>query len=91
MSQQSLAVSAGLSVSIVSQIEQGRRADPRLSTIEALATALGVGLDELVGRKTAASRPEKDRQRQDKRDRPTTASERNGFDTTNLAPDAPSR
>jgi transcriptional regulator with XRE-family HTH domain len=50
MSQQSLAVSAGLSVSLVSQIERGSRVDPRVSTITALATALGVSLDELVGR-----------------------------------------
>jgi transcriptional regulator with XRE-family HTH domain len=50
MSQQSLAVSAGLSVSLVSQIERGSRVDPRVSTIAALATALGVSLDELVGR-----------------------------------------
>ena len=33
MSQQSLAVAAGLSVSVVSQIEQGARADPRISTV----------------------------------------------------------
>lgn len=50
MSQQSLAVSAGLSVSLVSQIERGSRIDPRMSTITALATALGVTLDDLVGR-----------------------------------------
>lgn len=50
MSQQTLAVSAGLSVSLVSQIERGSRVDPRMSTITALATALGVSLDELVGR-----------------------------------------
>lgn len=50
MSQQSLAVSAGLSVSLVSQLERGSRADPRMSTLAALATALGVSLDELVGR-----------------------------------------
>jgi transcriptional regulator with XRE-family HTH domain len=55
MSQQSLAVSAGLSVSLVSQIERGSRADPRMSTIAALATALGVSLDELVGRKQPSS------------------------------------
>jgi transcriptional regulator with XRE-family HTH domain len=53
MSQQSLAVSAGLSVSLVSQIERGSRVDPRMSTLAALATALGVSLDELVGRKSA--------------------------------------
>ena len=56
MSQQSLAVSAGLSVSLVSQIERGSRVDPRMSTLAALATALGVSLDELVGRKSAPPR-----------------------------------
>ncbi len=59
MSQQSLAVSAGLSVSLVSQIERGSRVDPRMSTLTALATALGVTLDELVGRKDSASSHEK--------------------------------
>lgn len=48
MSQQSLAVAAGLSVSLVSQIEQGSRSDPRISTTTALAKALGVTLDELM-------------------------------------------
>jgi transcriptional regulator with XRE-family HTH domain len=48
MSQQSLAVAAGLSVSLVSQIERGSRSDPRISTTAALARALGVTLDELV-------------------------------------------
>ena len=59
MSQQSLAVSAGLSVSLVSQIERGSRVDPRVSTITALATALGVSLDELVGRNGSAPPREK--------------------------------
>lgn len=48
MSQQSLAVAAGLSVSLVSQIERGSRSDPRISTTSALAKALGVTLDSLV-------------------------------------------
>ena len=48
MSQQSLAVAAGLSVSLVSQIERGTRSDPRMSTTAALAKALGVTLDEFV-------------------------------------------
>jgi DNA-binding XRE family transcriptional regulator len=48
MSQQSLAVAAGLSVSLVSQIERGSRSDPRISTTAALARALGVTLDQLV-------------------------------------------
>jgi transcriptional regulator with XRE-family HTH domain len=59
MSQQSLAVSAGLSVSLVSQIERGSRVDPRMSTITALAGALGVTLDELVGRTGSATPREK--------------------------------
>jgi len=59
MSQQALAVSAGLSVSLVSQIERGSRVDPRMSTIAALATALGVSLDELVGRIGSVPRHEK--------------------------------
>ena len=45
-----LAVAAGLSVSLVTQIEQGRTGDPRLSTLRALASALGVSLDELAGK-----------------------------------------
>jgi transcriptional regulator with XRE-family HTH domain len=59
MSQQSLAVSAGLSVSLVSQIERRSRVDPRMSTITALARALGVSLDELVGKIDLASDREK--------------------------------
>jgi transcriptional regulator with XRE-family HTH domain len=48
MSQQALAVAAGLSVSMVSQLEQGNRSDPRISTIKALADALGVTLEEMT-------------------------------------------
>jgi transcriptional regulator with XRE-family HTH domain len=48
ISQQALAMAAGLSISVVAQIEQGQRPDPRLSTAVALARALGVALDELV-------------------------------------------
>jgi transcriptional regulator with XRE-family HTH domain len=48
MSQQELAVKAGLSVSVVSQIEQGRKEDPRMSTVRALAQALGVPSDALM-------------------------------------------
>jgi len=54
MSQQTLAVAAGLSVSLVSQLEQGSRSDPRMSTTIALARALGVTLDDLAHE---ASRP----------------------------------
>ena len=48
MTQQQLAVAAGLSVSIVSQIEQGTNADPRGSTLRALARALKTTVDELL-------------------------------------------
>jgi transcriptional regulator with XRE-family HTH domain len=47
LTQQSLAVKAGLSVSAVVQIENGTIPDPRLSTVRALARGLGVTLDEL--------------------------------------------
>ena len=47
MSRASLAAAAGLSVSLVEKLEQGQTADPRLSTLYALADVLGVSLDEL--------------------------------------------
>lgn len=48
MSQQALAMAAGLSMSVVAQLEQGYRDDPRISTVAALARALGVAIDELM-------------------------------------------
>ncbi len=48
MSQQALAMAAGLSMSVVSQLEQGYRDDPRISTVAAIARALGVTIDELM-------------------------------------------
>ena len=52
LSQQDLAVKAGLSLSQVAKLEQGTKADPRASTVLALAYALGVTpgrvLDELL-------------------------------------------
>jgi transcriptional regulator with XRE-family HTH domain len=48
MSQQALAIAAGLSISVVTQLEQGTKADPRISTVVALAKALGVSVDALV-------------------------------------------
>jgi transcriptional regulator with XRE-family HTH domain len=49
LTQQQLATAAKLSVSVVTQIEQGKTDDPRLSTLRALAKALGVSLDKLAG------------------------------------------
>jgi transcriptional regulator with XRE-family HTH domain len=48
LTQQQVAVAAGLSVSIISQIEQGKNADPRGSTLKAIAGALGTTVDELL-------------------------------------------
>lgn len=49
MSQQALAEKAGVSWSIIASLEQGKSANPRLSTLRALATALGVKLHDLAG------------------------------------------
>jgi transcriptional regulator with XRE-family HTH domain len=48
LTQQGLAVAAGLSVSHVSQIEQGTNQDPRGSTLRALARTLGTTIDALL-------------------------------------------
>jgi transcriptional regulator with XRE-family HTH domain len=42
LSQQELAVKADLSLSLVAKLEQGKKADPRVSTVLALTGALGV-------------------------------------------------
>jgi transcriptional regulator with XRE-family HTH domain len=47
LSQMELARQSGLSLSIITQLEQGLTADPRLSTLKALARVLGCTLDEL--------------------------------------------
>jgi DNA-binding XRE family transcriptional regulator len=48
LSQQQLATLAGLSVSMVSQLEQGKKPDPRLSTVLAIADALDVSIIDIV-------------------------------------------
>ena len=48
ISQQELAARSKLSIGVVSQIEQGRRKDPRVSTMQALALSLGVKIDDLL-------------------------------------------
>jgi transcriptional regulator with XRE-family HTH domain len=49
ISQQELATRAGLSISVISQIEQGKKLDLRMSTVEALAEALQVDYAALMG------------------------------------------
>jgi transcriptional regulator with XRE-family HTH domain len=48
LSQQEVAERADLSLSLVAKMEQGRKADPRASTILALAAALGVRPGQLI-------------------------------------------
>lgn len=48
MSQQALAVEAGLAVQTVSKIEQGLVADPGVSTVSRLARALGTTVDQML-------------------------------------------
>jgi len=50
-SQQKLAEKSGLSFNTITRIEQGIGDSPTLKTLVKLADALGVGLDELAGRK----------------------------------------
>jgi transcriptional regulator with XRE-family HTH domain len=60
MTQQALAMKAGLSISAVIHIEAGRIPDPRVSTLRALAKALGVPLDELAGEDEPEAAPPAD-------------------------------
>src|SRR5205823_1873288 len=48
LSQQEVADRADLSLSLIAKMEQGRKADPRASTLLALAKALGVRAGELI-------------------------------------------
>jgi transcriptional regulator with XRE-family HTH domain len=63
MSQQALAVAAGVSISVVTQIEQGKKADPRLSTVAALAKALGVTIDAIVNQPAETPAPRRGRRK----------------------------
>jgi transcriptional regulator with XRE-family HTH domain len=56
LTQQDLAIKSGLSVSNLSQIEQGKTPDPRMSTLLALASALGVDCDTLTGKADGRAR-----------------------------------
>lgn len=48
LSQQDIAERADLSLSLVAKMEQGRKADPRASTLIALGAALGVRPGQLI-------------------------------------------
>jgi transcriptional regulator with XRE-family HTH domain len=54
LTREQLAVASGLSWAAITQIETGRRANPRADTLRALATALDVTVEYLVG---GSSRP----------------------------------
>lgn len=57
LSQRGLALAAGVSDTVVQKLESGYNRDPRLSTCQRLALALGVTLAELVdGRPAKAKR-----------------------------------
>jgi transcriptional regulator with XRE-family HTH domain len=60
LTQQQLAVKAGLSMSAVAHLEGGRIPDPRVSTLLALAKALGVTLDQLAGDEGGGHPPEEE-------------------------------
>lgn len=49
-SQQKLAEKAGLSLAVITKIEQGVAKRPSIQTMMKLADALEISLDELVGR-----------------------------------------
>jgi len=59
LSQQALAVLAGLSVSVVSQIERGAKDDIKFRTALALARALGVPAESLAEEPPARPRRRK--------------------------------
>ena len=54
-SREALAYHSGVSWSAIAQIESGRRSDVRLSSLSALAGALGVSVDYLIGTATTLS------------------------------------
>lgn len=53
LTQMQLAINAGVSLSLIAQVEQGQRDDIKLSTADTLASALNVAVDSLL-RETAS-------------------------------------
>ena len=56
-SRETLAHHSGVSWSAIAQIESGRRKDVRLSSLSALAEALGVSVDHLIGNSATIGQP----------------------------------
>jgi 8-oxo-dGTP diphosphatase/putative hydrolase of the HAD superfamily len=63
LTQQGLCQKSGLSYSTLAKIERGAIKAPSIFTIEKIAEALGVSLDELIGTSKASGIPLKQRQR----------------------------
>jgi transcriptional regulator with XRE-family HTH domain len=57
-SREALAYHSGVSCAAIAQIESGRRKDVRLSSLSALADALAVSVDHLIGTAAAAMPPQ---------------------------------
>jgi transcriptional regulator with XRE-family HTH domain len=57
-SREALAYHSGVSFAAIAQIESGRRKDVRLSSLSALADALGISVDYLIGSSAAATPPQ---------------------------------
>jgi transcriptional regulator with XRE-family HTH domain len=55
LSQRQLADAAGVYLSIVYKIEQGNNPNPQVASLAALAFALDVSVDELIGRRPTLS------------------------------------
>jgi transcriptional regulator with XRE-family HTH domain len=50
LTQQKLAQEAGVSLIVVTKVEQGFTKDPAMSSLVKLADALGVSIDDMIGR-----------------------------------------
>lgn len=55
MSQRQLSVRSGLTERTIGALERGEQTDPQLSTLEALAAALGVTVADLIATTTPAA------------------------------------
>jgi transcriptional regulator with XRE-family HTH domain len=75
LSQQDVAMKADLSLSLVAKMEQGKKADPRASTLLALAGALGVPPGRLLDDLFPPAAPGPDAQQQTAADGQTAAAE----------------